>query len=200
MPRVLEKKERSLGTKLSIRGERCDSPKCALIRKPYHPGQHGKRYRRNLSDFGVQLQEKQKMRLSYGLGDRELFSLLKRAGKSPTSLLEMLEGRLDNVVFRLGFAPSRSVSRQLVSHGHFLVNGKRVSTPSYQVRSGDAVSVRANSQANPYFQGLVEKLKKHETPAWLTLDPEAMEGKILGRPSEVDLPLDVNLVVDFYSK
>lgn len=200
MPRVLEKKERSLGTKLSIRGERCDSPKCALIRRSYHPGQHGKRYRRNLSDFGAQLQEKQKMRFSYGLGDGELASALKRAGKSPTALLQIIESRLDNVVFRLGFSPSRSVSRQLVSHGHFLVNGKRATTPSYQVKPNYLVSVRPNSKTSPHFQGLSEKLKKYEAPAWLSLNPEAMEGKVLGKPTDVDLPFDINLVVEFYSK
>ncbi len=205
MPRVLEKRERSLGVKLSIRGERCDSPKCALVRRPQRPGQHGKRYRRNLSDFGVQLQEKQKLRFSYGLTNRELGQLLKRVtektkSETPEGLLEALEKRLDNVVYRLGFVSSRSVARHLVGHGHFTVNGKRVTTPSYQVRPGDKVAVREASRASQYFQSLPEKLVNYETMPWLTLKKETLEGEMVGKPVGVELPADVSLVVDYYSK
>ncbi len=203
MPRVLEKKERSLGVKLSIRSERCDSPKCALIRKPHKPGMHGKRYR-NLSDFGIQLQEKQKLRLSYGLTDKDLGKLLKKVVKkssqlTPQALVEALESRLDNVVYRLGFAPSRSVARQLVSHGHFVVNGRRVTVPSYRLRPGDTVAIRPASKDIAYFQSLTEKLKNYEPSPWLSLSHEDLTGKMLSHPKEVDLPVDVGLVVDYYS-
>ncbi len=204
MPRILEKKERSLGVKLSIRGTRCLSPKCALTRKPHRPGQHGKKYRRKLSEFGSQLQEKQKVKFAYGLSEKQLKDVF--VGESTKSesiirgIIEALECRLDNVVVGLGFADSRSVARQVISHGHFLVNGKKAATASYRLRVGDVVSVKPSSLTNPNFRDLQEKLKNHEAPEWLSLDKEKLTGKVEFLPREVEFPFDINLVVDYYSK
>lgn len=204
MPRVLEKKERSLGIKLSIRGERCLSPKCASIRKPYRPGQHGKKFRRRMSEFGSQLQEKQKIKFSYNLSDRQMKKIFQEAAKTGDSsiaeITKALENRLDNVVMRLGLAESRSVARQFVNHGHITVNGRKVTTGSYRLRVGDRVGVKPASRNLLPFQELAEKLKKQEAPSWLALDKENLEGKIEALPREVELPFDLSLVVDYYSK
>jgi len=205
MPRVLEKRERSLGTKLSIRGERCDGQKCALVRKPYKPGQHGKKFGRKLSEFGIQMQEKQKIRFSYGITDKQLSSIFKsiaaKKGHSAIDLITgVLESRLDNVVMRLGFVPSRSISRQLVSHGHILVNNKRVKTPSYSVRVGDVISIKPSSLQMLMFEDLKEKLKNYEAPSWLSLDKDSFQGKVESAPKDVDFPFNINLVVDYYSR
>src|SRR3989338_2611737 len=204
MPRVLEKRERSLGTKLSIRGERCNSPKCALIRKPHRPGQHGKSYRRRTSDYGAQLKEKQKIQASYGLTNKQLAHLLEEAAKKPEStvlaITRSLETRLDNVVMRLGLAPSRSVARQLVSHGHFLVNGKKMNTPSYRVRASDSITIKPTSKTIVWFSNLKEELKNYEVPAWLSLNKENLDGKVESLPLETVFPFDINSVVDYYSR
>ena len=204
MPRVLEKKERSLGTKLSIRGDRANSPKSALTRKPYKPGQHGKRFSK-LSEFGTQLQEKQKIKFSYGVSDRQLKKIFKGAhGKKDVSAIDtitrLLESRLDNVVMRLGLVPSRSVARQMVSHGHFLVNGKRVNTPSYQVKPGNVVAIKESSKNMSVFEDIKNKLKNYEMPSWLSLNADTLEGKIESQPKDVNFPFNINLVVDYYSK
>jgi len=167
MPRVLEKKERSLGTKLSIRGDRASSQKSALTRKPYKPGQHGKRFSK-LSEFGTQLQEKQKIKFSYGVTEKQLKRIFQSAqGQKDVSAIDvitrLLESRLDNVVMRLGFVLSRSIARQMVSHGHFLVNGKRVNVPSYQVRPGDVITVKASSKNMSVFEDIKNKLKNYDS-------------------------------------
>jgi small subunit ribosomal protein S4 len=203
MQRVLEKKERSLGTKLSIKGDRCNSPKCALTRKPYAPGAHGKRFKK-LKEYGSQMREKQKIRFIYGLRDNQLRNVFKEAaseGKAGAAgVLNLLERRVDNVVYRAGFAPSRSVSRHLVTHGHFLVNGRRVSTPSLVLRQGDAVKVRPESATNKYFSVVAEKMKGYEAPEWIKLNVNNLEAEVSGEPRDVDLPVDVGAVVDYYSK
>lgn len=204
MPRVLEKKERSLGIKLSIRGDRCLSPKCALIRKPYRPGQHGKKFRRRTSEFGAQLKEKQKIKFSYSLSDKQLKKIFQDAAEKRDSsieeITEALENRLDNVVMRLGFAESRSVARQIVNHGHILVNDRKAATGSYRLKIGDTVKIKPRSQNLPPFQELAEKLKKQEPPSWLTLNKEDLVGKVENLPRQIELPFDLNLVVDYYSK
>ncbi|MBI2011104.1 MAG: 30S ribosomal protein S4 [Candidatus Colwellbacteria bacterium] len=204
MPRVLEKRERSLGVKLSIRGERASSPKSALLRKPYRPGQHGKRFSRRPSDYGVQLKEKQKIQASYGLTNKQLARLFEEAAKRPEStvlaITQALETRLDNVITRLGFAPSRSVARQLVSHGHFLVNNKKMTTPSYRVKAGDVITIKPTSKSIALFTVLPEELKSFEVPSWLSLDKEKLEGRVESLPLEVSFPFDINLVVDYYSR
>lgn len=200
---ILEKRERSLGTKLSIKGERCNSPKCALIRKPYAPGARSKRFRRP-KEFGLQMREKQKMRFIYGIRDgqlREIFAEAVREGRAGAiGVLSLLERRLDNVVYRMGLALSRSVSRKLVSHGHFLVNGRRVTSPAFLMRQGDVIKVRPESAGNKYFSGIAEKIKGYETPAWIKLDLGNLSAEIVGEPSDVELPVDTGAVVDYYSK
>lgn len=198
-----EKKERSLGTKLFLKGERCNSPKCVTARRPHRPGMHGKSYKA-LSEFGTQLKEKQKIRFTYGLRERQMANLVKKAARNPgitgPMIISLLESRLDNVVYRLGFAQSRSVGRQLVGHGHILVNGRRTTAPSAQVKVGDVIAIRPQSKDSVMFRELPERLKKHDAPVWLKLDADKQEGKVVSAPKDFDIPFDVNLVVDFYSK
>lgn len=204
MPRVLEKKERRLGVKLSIKGERSLSPKAAITRRPYAPGVHGKRMRRKVSEFGTQLAEKQKIKFTYGLNEKQLKALFKEAGKKPgviaQNVLEVLESRLDNAVFRLGYAESRSIARQVVGHGHFMVNGKKVRTKSYRLKKGDKISVRPESQNHPLFKDLKEKMKNYTVPVWLSVNPETLEAVFESHPRDIEMPFDINVVVDYYSR
>lgn len=199
-----EKKERSLGIRLLLKPERCASPKCAMVRNANRPGLHGKSHRRAISEFGRQLQEKQKIKYSYGVREAYLRKIFSWASKNPGAtgemMINMLERRLDNIVYRLGIAPSRSVGRQMVSHGHIVVNKNRVMVPSYQVPVGDIVRIRPQSMASPLFKDVAEKVKKMTLPVWLSLDVEKIEGKIVSMPKDYDIPFDVNMVVDYYSK
>ena len=207
--RFLEKRERGLGVGLSRKGERSSSPKSALVRKPYRPGQHGKSYRRGkVSEFGQQLKEKQKIKFSYGVSERQLrriFSEIVDKSKkqkipADEAVVDYLERRLDNVVMRLGFCEGRNFARQLVSHGHLMVNGRKAKTPSLKVKVGDKISVRPTSKEMPHFQGLPDKIKKYEPPVWLKLDKANLEGEVIDTPKDVDVPFNVSLVVDYYSK
>lgn len=157
-----------------------------------------------MSEFGTQLKEKQKIKFSYNLSDKQLKKIFADAAEKGSSsieaITEALENRLDNVVMRLGFAESRSIARQLVNHGHILVNGRKAATPSYRLKVGDAVSIKPRSRNLPLFGELGEKLKKQELPSWLTLDRENLVGKIEALPRQVELPFDLNSVVDYYSK
>jgi len=199
-----EKKERSLGEKLGFKAERSAGPKSAFLRKPYRPGQHGQSRQRALSDFGRQIKEKQKFKLTYGLDERNLRRLfekaLKKTGSTANHILELLEGRLDNVVFRLGFAPSRLTARQMVVHGHIRVNGKKVRSPGYEVEVGDIVSVRPESMGKASFKNLKEVLKKLEIPGWLSVDPDKIEGRVLSKPQDFKIPYEINLLVESFSK
>lgn len=203
MKKILEKRERSLGTKLSIKGHRCNSPKCALIRKPYRPGMHGKS-RSKKSEFGKQVNEKQKIRFTYGLKDRQLEAIFRVAERAhePTPVIVMseLERRLDNVVFRLGFADARSSARSLVSHGHIMLNGRKVTIPSISLKPGDKVSIRPESREIANFKELGDKLKNYEVPGWLALDKSKLEGTMKSLPKDVDVPFDIGQVVDYYSR
>jgi len=201
-----EKKERALGERLHLKGERCDSPKCAAVRKPYRPGVHGqKRSRRGaVSEFGIQLKEKQKFKVSYGLKEKNLHQLFLEARRIPGStadkLIELLERRLDNVVFRLGLASSRANARQLVAHGHIFVNGKRTRSPGYQVDKGDTISPPEKFSEIAAFKGLAEKLKKFEPPEWLYLDRDKLEGKVLNIPNNLEPPFEISLLIESFSK
>jgi len=199
-----EKKERALGVHLFLKAERCNSGKCALIRRPYRPGVHGKSRRKQLSEYGLQLAEKQKIMFSYGLREKAMERIfteaLHKKEAITTTIVNLLERRLDNAVFRMGFAPSRITAKQYISHGHILVNGRRVTIPSFQVKAGDMLAVREKSKTSPLFKDLAENLKKYETPTWLQLDREKLEGKVKSLPFDVEIPFDINLVVDFYSK
>ncbi len=190
--------------KLFLKGERCSSPKCAMVRRPYRPGVHGKARRRPISEYGTQLLEKQRIRISYGLREEQLSKIFKLAlgkpGVTSELILNSLERQLSNVVFRLGFAASRIIARQLVSHGHFLVNGKKINIPSCHVKVGDVISIKPSSRELLIFQDLPNIIKKYEPPQWLSLDKEKMEGKVEFLPRDVETPFDINLVVDYYSK
>ncbi len=201
-----EKKERSLGVNLFLKATRCNSPKCVLSRNPHPPGMHGKavRGKRSMSEFGTQLREKQKIKAVYGIRESAMKKVFQTATKSQgitgAMMWMLLERRLDNVVYRLGFAPSRSVGRQLVGHGHIMVNGRRTDIPSYLVKVGDKITIRKESKDYQIVKDLGEKLKKYEAPVWLKLDNEKIEGVVAAMPKDVDMPFDANMVVDYYSK
>jgi len=201
-----EKRERSLGERLHLKGERCDSPKCAAVRKPYKPGAHGQTGKRGRmpSDFARQMNEKQKFKVVYGLNESTLRRLFEAAAESKTGtslkLLELLERRLDNAIFRLGFAPSRGAARQMVNHGHINVNGRRVRSAGYQVSAGEIISVREDARAAGAFKELPQHLEKFEAPEWLTLDAAAYQGTVKSLPSSHESPFEVNLLVESFSK
>jgi len=200
-----QKKERALGMNLGLKGDRGMSPKSALVRKPYKPGVHGPKGRpRQVSEFGLQLREKRKFKLTYGVDDNNLKRLFGMAvaakGASGAKMVEFLERRLDNVIYRLGFAPTRLAARQLVNHGHITVNGKRVTSPGFMVRVKDVVGVREGSETKAAFAKRRELLKKFEVPAWLSLHPEKMQGQVLSPPETKDIPFEVSLLVESFSK
>jgi len=157
-----------------------------------------------MSEFGLQLREKQKFKLSYGIDERTLRRLFeiakKRSGSTAEKLLELLERRLDNVVFRVGVAPSRGVARQLIVHGHILVNAEKVRAPGYEVKTGDTIGIRGASQTGPFFSSRKESVKKYEPPSWLVLDREKLEGKVLSLPEGTAPPFEISLVVESFSK
>ena len=193
------------GVKLYLKGERCYTEKCAIDRRSYAPGQHGQR-RRKLSEYGLQLREKQKARRIYGVLEgqfRKYFrEATRRKGIAGENLLQILESRLDNIIYRLGFALSRPEARQLVKHGHFAVNGRKVNIPSYQVRPGDVISVRESSKNKGRFKELAELTRNQGTMEWLEVDSENLTGKVIRLPSreEIDSPIAEHLIVELYSR
>lgn len=193
------------GIKLFLKGDRCYSDKCTLNRRSAAPGQHGQG-RRKISEYGLQLREKQKARRIYGVLERQFrryFELAERQkGITGENLLRLLERRLDNVVFRLGLANSRPEARILVTHGHFLVNGRRVQIPSYLVKVGDEIQVSEKSKQSPKFKEIAEAIVHRTPPAWLELDKEALKGRVLTLPSreDIDVPIEEHLIVELYSK
>jgi small subunit ribosomal protein S4 len=193
------------GMKLFLKGDRCFTDKCAIERRNYPPGQHGQG-RPRFSDYGVQLREKQKVRRMYGLMERQFARTMARAARlrGPTgeNLLSLLERRLDNVIFRLGFATSRAEARQLVRHGHFLINGKRASIPSMLLKPGSKVTVREKSQTMTRIAGALEALEGRSVPEWLEIDKGAFEGTVKAMPSREDitLPIQEQLIVELYSR
>jgi small subunit ribosomal protein S4 len=196
------------GEKLFLKGERCLSPKCAFERRPFAPGLHGRaaQYRRKESDYGRQLRAKQKARRVYGIMERQFRRYFsdaeQRRGMTGSNLLIMLESRLDNVVYRMGFAASRPQARQLVRHGHFDVNGQKVNIPSYLVEPGDVIVVRPKSHRSPYFRDLSYDLPHRAVPEWLSRDDETMTGRVLAQPErkDIDVSLDEYLIVEYYSR
>ena len=194
------------GVKLYLKGERCYSPKCAMERRPYPPGQHGQKRARRPSDYAVRLREKQKLRRIYGTSERQYRNLFedasKKKGVTGSVFLGLLESRLDNVVYRRGFAVSRRQARQLVRHGHITVNGRRVDLPSYRVRPGDEIAVAEKSRNLELIRQNLEAMKGRKVGPWLSLDVEGMKGKFLRLPDREDLALPVNeqLVIEFYSR
>ncbi|MEK7150964.1 MAG: 30S ribosomal protein S4 [Patescibacteria group bacterium] len=187
----------------------CGREKCAFKRKPYAPGIHGKgkKRRREGSEFSTQLRDKQVVRFSYGISESQfrayvMKSLAGYGGNVVQGLISLLEMRLDNVVYRLGFAPSRALARQLVSHGHITVGGRKVFVPSYQVRAGQVVAIAARSQSKGAFQNLDATLQKQKAPDWLTLEPAKREGVVMSLPKVEDVVRSYNIksIIEFYSK
>ena len=194
------------GMKLFLKGERCYTDKCAIEKRNFAPGQHGKTRKQKLAGYGVQLREKQKVKRIYGVLEdqfRRYFETADRTrGITGETLLQLLERRFDNVVYRLGLATSRAQARQLVRHGHFLINGKKVDIPSYSLRAGDLVAVRGSSQKNPTIAHAIEEVKGRGIPGWLTFDAGEQAGKILSLPTreQINLPVQEQLIVELYSK
>ncbi len=192
--------------KLFLKGARCFTDKCAVERRGYAPGEHGKSRRVKETNYGLQLREKQKARRIYGVLERQFRHFFAKAsetkGVTGEALLQMLERRLDNVVFRMGFASSRSAARQLVRHGHFAVNGRKVDIPSYLVRAGEEVQVRDKSKKLTVILNSLEARKGHSVPEWMELNPERMTGRVLNIPTRQAIPVPVNeqLIVELYSK
>jgi len=193
------------GSKLFLKGTRCYTKKCSFERRPTPPGQHGVR-RRKMGDFGIQLREKQKMRRVYGVLERQFRNYFRYAeehtGVTGEALLQSLETRLDNVVFRLGFASSRAQARQLVTHGHFAVNGVPTNVASYAMKPGDRVEVRESRHGREAFKVIRETLRSHTAPDWLSLDAAKLTGSVSNLPRRDQMPLDLSeqLVVEYYSR
>jgi small subunit ribosomal protein S4 len=193
------------GTKLFLKGDRCFSAKCGVERRGYPPGQHGQG-RARFSDFGVQLREKQKVKRMYGLLEKQFARTMQRAtrmkGRSGENLLALLERRLDNVVFRMGFATSRAEARQLVRHGHFLVNGRRASIPSTTLRPGDLVQLRERSRKVDRITGALDALEGKSVPQWLETDKANFAGTVKAMPmrEDITMPIQEQLIVELYSR
>ena len=197
------------GEKLFLKGARCFSPKCSFERRGYPPGQHGKGSqfrRRRDSDFNRQLRAKQKARRTYGILERQFRRYyevsLSRRGLTGLNLLQILESRLDNLVFRLGYAESRAQARELVTHGHFMVNGRRTDVPSMLVAQGDVVAVREGSRGRQYFKDLAAVAEDRNIPAWISRDLKSLSGTVIRLPerSEIDSNLQEQLIVEYYSR
>jgi small subunit ribosomal protein S4 len=194
------------GMKLFLKGERCYTDKCAIEKRNVPPGQHGRARRQKIVGYGVQLREKQKVKRTYGVLENQFRRYFEAAdrqkGITGELLLQALERRLDNVIYRLGFATSRAQARQLVRHGHFTVNGRKVDIPSYPVRAGDTVTVRSASGQNPTIAHAMEEVKGRGIPEWLLLDADKKAGTISSLPTreQINLPVQEQLIVELYSK
>ncbi|MGE5426165.1 MAG: 30S ribosomal protein S4 [Bacillota bacterium] len=199
---------RRAGEKLFLKGERCNTSKCGIVKRNFPPGFHGpSRGRRKLSDYGTQLTEKQKLKKYYQMMEKQFRLTFEKAsakqGDAGKNFIRLLELRLDSAVYHLGFATSRSQARQLINHGHFDVNGVKTDIPSFVVKEGQEISVRSGSRKNAYFKQISESLKKKsELPGWLNLDAANLKGKVLHEPADTELPVNVNvqMIIEYYSK
>lgn len=200
---------RRLNAKLFLKGEKCLLPKCLINKKPYPPGQKKKRRAKALSEYGLGLREKQKLKNWYNLKEKQFRNyvekVLNRKGKVENAdalLIKILESRLDNVVFRMGFASSRALARQIISHRHILVNDRPINISSYLVKKEDKINIKPSSLKKNIFQNLASVLKKHKTPSWLKLDVKEMAGKVVGEPdlAEALPPVEISLIFEYYSR
>lgn len=191
--------------KLFLKGDRCYTEKCAVERRQYPPGQHGQR-RSKTSDYGIQLREKQKVRKMYGVLEKQFrryfHNASKKKGVTGEMLLQLLEARLDNMVYRMGFAPNRSSARQFVNHGHFLVNGRKVNIPSYMLQVGDIIEIKTSSREIGLIKDSLSKVEQRGIPPWVEVDFQNFKGKVLHKPTreEIQLPAQEQLIVELYSK
>lgn len=199
------------GIKLYLKGSRCDGPKCPIVKKTpaknYPPGQHGQRRTRRPSEYGMQLREKQKVRRYYGVLETQFRKMygeaVRKGGVTGDNLLQLLESRLDNVVYRMGFADSRAQARQLVRHGHFVVNGRKTNIPSYMVRAGDVIAVRPESRKREYFSVIGDVLASKQAPDWMAVTSTDLSGRIITLPTrdQMEIPLfNEALIVEYYSR
>ncbi len=192
--------------KLFLKGTKCFTEKCPVERRAYPPGQHGQSRRQKISEYGVQLREKQKVRRTYGLLETQFHNYflkaLKQTGRTSEMLIKLLERRLDNVIYRLGFAPSRKTARQLISHRHFFVNNKIVNIPSFLVNPGDVIQVREHSKKLEMIHSSMKRIRDNAMYPWLSLDKATMSGTFLNIPERAEIPLNANeqLIVELYSK
>ena len=188
----------------------CGREKCAFKRKPYPPGVHGKAFRRGSSEFGIQLREKQKVKFLYGLREKQFKNIIKRAlakkgTRAPDAIINALEMRLDNIVYRLGFSKTRAAARQMVNHGHIFVDGRRVNIPSYTARIGQTVSIRAASSGRKMFENLDLSLKRHQVPSWLSFNISDKSAKILAHPNSdpsgsFEKGINIRSIIEYYSR
>ncbi len=197
---------RRAGEKLFLKGERCYSTKCAMVKRNYPPGIHGSKGRKRMTDYGIQLNEKQKAKKEYNLLEKQFkltFSKAQRKGGNiGENFVVLLERRFDSAVYRMGFASSRTQARQFISHGHFTVNDVPTNIPSYVLKTGDVIKIKVNKKNNKNFNGLNERLKKGELPGWINVDIKKLEAKILHEPAvkEVKNTFNVQMIVEFYSR
>ena len=194
------------GMKLFLKGDRCYTDKCAIEKRSYPPGQHGSSFRRKISEFGQQLREKQKVRRIYGVLERQFSRIFseayRRRGMTGEILLRLMELRLDNAVYRAGFASSRAEARQLVGHGHILINGKKASIPSMQLRLNDEIGVREKSRKNQQIVSAIEAAMRKGSSSWLQIDAKNFTAKVVSEPKreEITLPIQEQLIVELYSR
>lgn len=200
---------RRLGDKLFLKGEKCTSAKCAMVKRPFAPGQKAKKRRAALTEFGREMREKQKVKKWYNVSESQFKAYVYEVMEHRSSemdvasqLISKLESRLDNIVFRLGWAKSRGQARLLVTHGHFLVNGRKVDIPSYRIKVGDVITVREGSKGKEALKNLPETMKKYSLPKWLSFDGAKIEGKVmrLPAPEDVQLPSEISTIFEHYSR
>ena len=199
---------RRSGQKLFLKGERCFSPKCSIIKRPYPPGKKGKRRVSPLSEYGRELREKQRLKVWYNLREAQLRKYVKEVlgkrgrGEAGNSLIQKLESRLDNTIFRLGFANSRAQARQLLVHGFLLVNGKKIKSPSYQVKKGDRITFLSSKKEKKNIKNFKTSLKKYQPPDWLKIDKEKLEAEVVGIATleEAAPPIEISSIFEFYSR
>jgi len=197
---------RRAGEKLFLKGERCSSAKCVILKRNYPPGQHGIRNRRFLTNYGKQLQEKQKAKRIYGLLEKQFknyyLKAVKKQGNTGELLLQLLEMRFDNIIYRTGLAKSRRQARQMINHGHFTINGRKVNIPSYQVKAKDEIAIKANKSNIKNFENVSKALEKIEMPDWLKFDVKELKAKVASKPTLDELKPQFNptLIVEFYSR
>lgn len=200
---------RRLGQKLFLKGERCSSPKCSMVKRSYAPGESKSKRRRNVSDYGLELREKQKLKNWYNVKEykfkKYVSAVLAKKGKVknlPEEFIKHLEKRLDNVIFRMNLSPSRRMARQMVSHGYFLVNGRPVNIPSFEVKQGDRITVKESKKKKGVFKDILGSIAKTQFPGWIKFDVKKLEAEIVGEPSleEALPPADILTVFEFYSK
>lgn len=200
------KKCRREGEKLFLKGERCFTPKCSVVKRNYPPGSFGPMANVRLSQYGIQLREKQKAKRIYNILEKQLRNYFLKANRKRSQtgegLIQLLESRLDNVVYRMSFAKSRSQAREMVSHGHILVNGRKVTIPSYLVKEGDLIAFNKSSLKKKGFESISKAIVKDEIPAWIEVDVKNLEGKVIKKPTKDDIgyKIDTNLIVEYYSR